>query len=1409
MSPPSPRRVPLLLAVVACVLVALSAPFPLRAESVLPTSGAATIESNFPDAAAAQTAAAAATARSMGYPTRLLTPLRALVQSVVVGILSQASAAFQAEQSECDIRYDIATNGQALEDGFFGTGSYDFMVSGTAPTAAQLKKLPTLGVYPMLANAIVHTFNLPTSVSSGLTLAFRPSTLCRIYRGNITRWSDLAIQQDNPGMVLGVGSVGDQPIKIVLQAGASGTVVAFAQYCGKIDPVFKTMIPAVSPVKMPASLNSVSISGLNGVNSLVADTPFSIGISTQSSSYSMDQPIGALINAKGVPVLPTSTANALNLYELGSSKDSFILGTTEYDLTNPSTPTAWPMLTMSYLFLDKAGAISTCANKRMLLQFLLYFYGNDVVRSIADSLTIMGLPSEFVSALSLLEQLQSDLTCLGAPVFSSNTGRSMLPVNPLLTGAMRMFSSFYSGVDPERVFSVVSSADSMALKRIVLAEQDFALVNAATLTDADLALLVEGHAQLIPGYLASVSPIFTLPTKLTTFAALATTKNLNLPSLYPLKLDMELTARIFIGEVASWLDDGMVLLNPQLPAWFNASAASPVLQVIVGATAASDPMSAAKLLFQRLRHTATAAANPWAFAEPAAATGPQSNPFLPVIARSAEDRTRANFTLINVESRLPTKSLQVGGSVSYRQMTQFPDPLTEFQFVEPLPEGADPATTERTIIESSVETPELCGRRYTEPEGSEEWSSDEVQEHLAFLALPETQRQFMATYEPECWPLTTLLSFAVKTTYASVVDSDACSASLHSLEFINYLQSTTILTAPTEALGVVRLADLSLVTRLSQQILRSATCDGETLLVVLPNYWSVAAGVTGFGQAIGILGLIIVGVSTAIVVLYRHKVVVRSASAPFLLGILFGMGLLIAAAIPWAVQPTRSSCSAFLWLANLGFMLLFCPLFAKTWRVYRIFSGSHLKVVKISNQKLLLMTAAVLLADIVLIAAWQGVAPLVPIEYSRTIGGDQHVFSHCSVDTGGSGIIFVAMVGVEKGLLLLFGAIMAFSTRNVKGTFNESTAISWTIYNTLLTAIIAIVLIVFVKAVENTLVILGLVLLMWIVFSAWGLIFGPKFHLLTQSDEKVIEASRSQITQEKSNGFSFASIAAMTTGQIRQFYIALKLQVNKAERVLELPITTWTDADKQHHHERNDSRLFSNTSTTGSALRQRRLGGGAGLEKPTFSVEDAVAAYRADMQLPAKDRDADRERQLLSSLSGTPSYVPRLHVRVTPSTGVVNRVAPAGTPPSSSFRAGARTADSLRPSSPTGTLSEVRSPAAQEPADHSAVDSTVQLNWSPPLQNSSRSVALGTTVATTPKAGPSSRALAAGVQNNIARAASPPLPVASGADQAAAAPVAPTDVLTVAGTVPQAAAAAGTEDRAAAAKAAAAAAQKS
>jgi len=112
-------------------------------------------------------------------------------------------------------------------------------------------------------------------------------------------------------------------------------------------------------------------------------------------------------------------------------------------------------------------------------------------------------------------------------------------------------------------------------------------------------------------------------------------------------------------------------------------------------------------------------------------------------------------------------------------------PLNEFYFVSPLPEGSDPSTAERTVIAPSVDSMSQCGTRLTSPPGSEHWSADEMQAHLDTLSLTDTQRGWVDAAEEKCWPLSTLISFAVKTEYSDSVVPGSCAQSLHSLEFIN------------------------------------------------------------------------------------------------------------------------------------------------------------------------------------------------------------------------------------------------------------------------------------------------------------------------------------------------------------------------------------------------------------------------------------------------------------------------------------------------------------------------------------------------------------------------------------------------------------------------------------------------
>jgi len=1267
------RRSPLplclqLLALAVALLVTTSAPsassprpfslLSVHGVDVVLTSGASAIESSFPSSSLGDAAAAL---EGAGYPASRAVPLKASVISVSARIMDEAVAAFQATSPTFQANFENAATNTVIKNSFFVKGGFDFAVSTSGPSASDYRNMPTLTYYPLHGNAAVPVYNLPATVSNGQTLALTGPALCRIFRGNITRWNDAAIAATNPDMLLT-----NTPIVVMLLSTSAAIQLAFTTYCGKIDPEFKALIPARSTPTFPASLNSLSYDAIDLLNSAVSDVPYSIGMTSLSNAATISLPVGSMVNSKGEAVQPSYNGIVLTLYELAT--DGFPTGVVTLDLTNPSTAQAWPIVFMSYLFVDRTGALTTCSNKKLMLQFLLFFYSSPVVSAIGQSLRMAPFPGVLVSTLRLAERLETELTCLEQPMYSSSSKKGIAAINPLAASVVDLFSNFYSSVDLTVRYSQQALDESLAVSRVAMGENALALVNVAALTDDDVSLIAAGNVALLPAYHVGIVPIFNLPLVLTQFAALPSTADLDLPALYPLRIDLELAARIFIGDVISWLDPELVEHNPQLPVWSAAAGASEAdmrMRLVVGATSPQDAISGAKLLFQQLRRSDTAAANPWAFRIPAVRAGPSSNPFLAIIARQKlEPLSRANITLVDVESRLEFKTAMTPGAVSYRPMRARADQTVDFQFVNHNHHAGLVNVSQLALVDSGADSLETCGTRFIEPEGYEDWDTEATAAHLAMLRLPATQRGWIDATNPgtQCWPLSTLLSFAVKTSYSSLATPEACTQGLHALEFIKYLQTTTILREPAESLGLIPLGENLPIRQLTDQVLHGATCDDSVLLVISPKYWSPNSAIAAFGQAMGGLGLALVSVSMAVVVLYRHKVVIRSASVPFLLVILVGMGLLLAAMIPWAEEATHSSCSAFLWLVNLGFMLLFCPLFAKTWRVYRIFSGSHLKVVKISNHKLLAAVAAVVLLDIVLVAVWQGVAPLVPVQYDKLVGNEPHVFTHCSVESSGAGLVFVALVGVEKAGLLLFGAVMAFSTRNVKGTFNESTAISWSIYNTLLSALIGVAIIVFVRAIEDALVLLVLILISWIALSAWGLIFGPKFHLLTQSDEKVIEASRSHITQEKSNGFSFASLAAMTTGQVKHYYQALRLQVNKAERMLDIPLTLWSPTattklpmtTEQALEEEalasptgggggTHSRAVSTNAAPRSGLGLHHCGGGSGERVPgrgSGSAHiDPVYAAAADMILaPAKDPDAERERTVLSA--GTSKALP-------------------------------------------------------------------------------------------------------------------------------------------------------------------------
>jgi ABC-type phosphate transport system substrate-binding protein len=72
---------------------------------------------------------------------------------------------------------------------------------------------------------------MPLSGSKGLPLTLRGETLCRIVRGNLTRWDDPALEADCPGW-----SFPSVPIHMLLLRASTGMMEAFTTYCSKVDP---------------------------------------------------------------------------------------------------------------------------------------------------------------------------------------------------------------------------------------------------------------------------------------------------------------------------------------------------------------------------------------------------------------------------------------------------------------------------------------------------------------------------------------------------------------------------------------------------------------------------------------------------------------------------------------------------------------------------------------------------------------------------------------------------------------------------------------------------------------------------------------------------------------------------------------------------------------------------------------------------------------------------------------------------------------------------------------------------------------------------------------------------------------------------------------------------------------------
>jgi phosphate transport system substrate-binding protein len=254
----------------------------------------------------------------------------------------------------------------------------DFWFSDSAHTGA--KKRSTIFHAPIVAAPIAVLVNLPAKKDIYLS----PTTVAKIFSGEITKWNDPLIVADNNRKVpytlyrkdangnvaldakgnprilrSGTKSIfytlPNRPIKVVFRSDTSGTSNNFTKWLNGVAPTVWTK-PAndAFTTAFPGNINDTSnigrivgANGSQGVATLAAKSPYSITYAEKQWGTSFGLRAAYVGNASGNFTLPDSAATSAFLGEANQNADGIVT----YDY-NTKVPGVYTLGIISYMLLE-------------------------------------------------------------------------------------------------------------------------------------------------------------------------------------------------------------------------------------------------------------------------------------------------------------------------------------------------------------------------------------------------------------------------------------------------------------------------------------------------------------------------------------------------------------------------------------------------------------------------------------------------------------------------------------------------------------------------------------------------------------------------------------------------------------------------------------------------------------------------------------------------------------------------------------------------------------------------------------------------------------------------------------------------------------------------------------------------
>jgi phosphate transport system substrate-binding protein len=242
-----------------------------------------------------------------------------------------------------------------------------------------LAEMPAEVVHiPTCMGAVVIAYNLPGVEE----LKLSNELLEKIFMGEITRWNDAAIKNNNSGV-----SLPDKEITFIHRSDGSGTTHIFSDFMSKISKKWADQIGTGKSLNWPVGMGA---KGNPGVAGTISQTEGSIGYIGSEFAFAQKIQTAKVQNSNGEYVVPS-------IESISAAAQGEIPADTRAMLTNSSASGSYPISGFTWIILYKEQAYNGRSKEQALGTVeLLDWLVSEEAQSLAPKVHYAPLPASTV-----------------------------------------------------------------------------------------------------------------------------------------------------------------------------------------------------------------------------------------------------------------------------------------------------------------------------------------------------------------------------------------------------------------------------------------------------------------------------------------------------------------------------------------------------------------------------------------------------------------------------------------------------------------------------------------------------------------------------------------------------------------------------------------------------------------------------------------------------------------------------------------------------------------------------------------------------------------------------------------------------------------------------------------------------